>query len=372
MKPHRKKKPGKHQPDLQAISSTSSSSAVPPMPSNPPPPPDRSSRVLFSVNVQECVTIVMLLLIFSGLSICVGVAAGISISISYFDINYRQHYMYGHGILQRRVTDVEARLDNQKRVLHTTSMGHTTILPVVDVEQGADGSSSSSQVYHSEVDVDLPRLQLEDWIQTPPKVCSDGRTVGYDNWYALRRTVNDANLYAAERYTQWRIYLQKHPDVVFDNPKHYYEEEIVLTICPNAILRGGHAPIYVNTENLVIQCENCVISKWGSHFSFLPDAKNVRLVGLTLEYATMSSLVFRHDGAEVHIEDCLFRNNRGWPKNQGTVVIMNSTSTVHITRSFVDSISKDDKKSALAIHQTNRLNPSGGDPVHAAKESFVI
>ena len=99
-------------------------------------------------------------------------------------------------------------------------------------------------------------------------------------------------------------------------------------ICPKANIRppiyGRHTPITVNAEDVVIQCDSCIIDASGTHFAFGPHAKNVHIRGLTLMGATASSVIFRQDGAEVSFEDCFWANNDGVGMN-GAVADMNST-----------------------------------------------
>ena len=83
-------------------------------------------------------------------------------------------------------------------------------------------------------------------------------------------------------------------------------------------------PIHVVAEDVVIQCDSCVIDVTGTHFSFGSQAKNVLIKGLTLIGATASSLTFHRDGAEANFEDCYWVNNQGSGVH-GAVADMNST-----------------------------------------------
>merc|ERR1712154_114554 len=75
-------------------------------------------------------------------------------------------------------------------------------------------------------------------------------------------------------------------------------------VCPYATLSSKrYLPIHINAEDIVIECDSCVIKVSGTHFSFGSQAKNVVLRGLTMMGATSSSLVFHSNGADANFED---------------------------------------------------------------------
>lgn len=225
-------------------------------------------------------------------------------------------------------------------------------------------TSSSSSEYDDDRSVvhQLVRppvmASLDHWVRSKPIVCKDGYTVGYDSWKALKDAVQDVNRYSALRYKLWHDYFVKvlqsqqasgtectlatpncNVPHVFEDNNLYYEEEIIMTICPGATLRkvSGDA-IYVNTESMVFECaNNCILqaSNGGSHFSFGPEAKNVRIRGLTFRHATTSSLLFHHNGADVSLEDCHFVKNRSQYPRRGALADVNSTSSVAFFRCYV-------------------------------------
>ena len=224
--------------------------------------------------------------------------------------------------------------------------------------------------------IDPPLTSFEQYSQVRPVLCPNGRTYGFDKWETLIKAFQEANSYSTDRFMRWNKYFATTKDTrqegKFDDPRHYYEEEIVLTICPDAVLRGSRGPLaFVNAENIVLECDRCVIeltggggggrrrrgggttsrvgggnfynhhaynlgggsgSASGSHFSFGPHAKNIWIRGVTFRGATSTSLLFHYDGAEVSLQDCYFHDNVGTSRQLGTVADVNSTSVVNFYR----------------------------------------
>jgi hypothetical protein len=232
------------------------------------------------------------------------------------------------------------------------------------------------------------RLQWEDWVTVPPRPCRNDPTVyGYGSYQELKTVLRDVNRYSAERHDRWNEYSNRrkttqtvwrtnggssssssnggsssnsniypdfynHHNAEDDNdddasnvnpaasssrpsPSLYYQEEITITICPRTTLYGFFGPLFINTESLTIQCDDCTVSSWGSHFSFGPSARNVKLAGLAFRHATASSMVFPYGGADVSFEHCKWINNSATRANQGSVLDMHSASVVHFYRSYV-------------------------------------
>jgi len=187
-----------------------------------------------------------------------------------------------------------------------------------------------------------------------PAVCKDGQTYGYSDWLTLRNAVHqlsNAYKYSVSRWghytaamTEYEMIKFMHETNVEKNPEKGQELTIEpppqlpqhlidlldyppdpFVICPHATLRSQrHLPIYIDAEDVVIECDSCVIEVSGTHFSFGPNAKNVVVRGLTLMGATASSLIFHRDGAEANFEDCYWVNNQGAGVH-GAVADMNST-----------------------------------------------
>ena len=191
-----------------------------------------------------------------------------------------------------------------------------------------------------------------------PTLCKGGNVYGYSDWHTLQKAIHelgDAYSLAVKHWKDYNAALSEYEMIKF---LHYPSSSDVdkispsrvniqpppplpgymvdflevspdpFEICPKATLRpplhGRHKPITVNAEDIVIQCDSCIIDAPGTHFAFGPHAKNVHIRGLTLMGATASSVIFRHDGADVSFEDCFWSNNDGIGLN-GAVADMNST-----------------------------------------------
>lgn len=269
---------------------------------------------------------------FASLSIFVGVAAGISISIYHFEgleSDHRRLVMgyygiHGYNVRQMLVThyDTSIAAIHGDTVLVTTKDGGTAMFPVV--QESPMNSTQYDYTYPS------PKLQWEDFRTEHPRPCrTNPNVLGYQSYAKFKRALFDVNRYSAERHDRWTEFLERSDD------SYYYQEEITLTICPGTVLYGFYGPLFVNTESLTIQCDGCTISSWGSHMAFGPSARNVRLLGLTFRHATAPSMSFPYDGADVTFEHCRWRNNSTGKPHQGSVLDMNSSSGVHFFRCFV-------------------------------------
>eukprot|EP00934_Nitzschia_sp_Nitz4_P007156 Nitzschia sp. Nitz4//scaffold150_size53981//39416//40753//NITZ4_006683-RA/size53981-processed-gene-0.35-mRNA-1//-1//CDS//3329537089//7146//frame0 len=175
-----------------------------------------------------------------------------------------------------------------------------------------------------------------------PTVCSDGYTVGFDDWNILKAAVHEANSISAERFMKWSEYFATTGNDVsaFEDDLMYYEEDVVFTICPRARLRARKGPIYINAENVVIECDGCIIDVGGTHLNFGPHAKNILVRGLTFRRAQSSSLTFYHDGADASFEDCSWYGNSGSSGKKGGVADVNSTSVVNFYRCDINQAPK--------------------------------
>lgn len=163
-----------------------------------------------------------------------------------------------------------------------------------------------------------------------PTLCSDGVTMGFDDWNTLKSAIREANSLSAEKFLRWNEYLSKRDSRgPLVDPSLYYEQDVFFTICPGVTLKARKGPIYINAENIVIECEECTIDVGGTHLSFGPHARNVLVRGLTFKGAQHSSMAFYHDGSEAMFEDCYWYGNAGIGK-AGAVADVNSTRFVSI------------------------------------------
>lgn len=212
-----------------------------------------------------------------------------------------------------------------------------------------------------------------------PKLCPDGRTMGFDDWFTLRDAVSEANALGAEDFLRWNKYLVmslEDPDT--EEPIFPVPDPIV--ICPGAKLNQRHPPrqsllawltsflvqepksqykpsnnklssIFINADDITIECDRCLVDLPGTHFSFGPHARNVWIKGITFKGATTSSLTLHHHGATASFQDCHWLYNSGGlvasknnpmeggiggTMNTGCVADVNSTSSVTFYRCSID------------------------------------
>lgn len=205
-----------------------------------------------------------------------------------------------------------------------------------------------------------PSLNFHDWASIHPKLCSDGSTFGYDSFYMLQGAIYEANFYSAEVFVRWNDYYNSVADYMkdvnggsssqpyygdtFEDNLLYYDEEIVLTLCPGIsllskasqesnfqLVRESESSVspffYINAENLIIECgyggrtgtrsrgsdgvhytndpNECILDLtldsvkdvYTSHISFGPNAQNVIVRGFTFAGASTSSVAFHENEA---------------------------------------------------------------------------
>ena len=370
----------------------------------------------FQITWKEIVLALMGLAMLAVLSIVLGVAAGMTLTIHYFDdqspvavrrMDPRETItMYSGSAAYRKVTTLDPTIASSNvlqskerdgldlgKVITTSASGQLNVLMVVEettplhVDGGASGKSSSSSSSSSSktsssssstassldktttssgsskhIPMTMEQANLlvpgySKWkenqpdiaIREPtvrPKLCSDGQTLGFGDWHTLKAAVQEANSISAERFMKWSAYFASSGKslAAFDDDDLYYEEDIVFTICPGAMLRARRGPIYINAENVVIECDQCTVDVGGTHLNFGPHARNVLVRGVTFKGAYSSSLTLFHDGADASFEDCIWLGNTGIDGKFGGVADVNSTSRVNFYRC---EISQGAKVSAL-------------------------
>lgn len=343
----------------------------------------------FHFSWKEIFTLGLALVAFAGLSIFVGVAAGISLSIHYYEtqenVDLRLLNHPAMGSVPQTVTILDptiARsnslhpLDEEnalQRVIHTSPSGRKRVLHVVEeshlMQQNAGSGGAEAVIDAAWTDPIFadpgktasfphrpryPRMVLQEWLRERPKLCSDAKTIGYDSWRSLRYAIRDVNRYSANRFDRWHEYfaavskMQASPEYpatrmmmspsTFEDDSMYYDEEIVLTICPGAVLKARQRfPLFINTESVVIECKGCTFTAGTSHLSFGPEAKNAVVRGVTFSHATSSSLLFHHNGADASFEDCTWVVKDGKQLSSlGSIAEVNSTSSVYFYRCAVN------------------------------------
>mmetsp|Transcript_13450 Transcript_13450/g.29207 ORF Transcript_13450/g.29207 Transcript_13450/m.29207 type:complete len:481 (+) Transcript_13450:130-1572(+) len=266
-----------------------------------------------------------------------------------------------------------------------------------------------------------------------PTLCPDGVTIGYDNWFLLRDAISEANAIAAEEFLRWNEYLVQSAKNSSTEPPVYHPPE-PFVICPGVTLnqkspyrsflspyywasylvsflpytattatgsssqamksrstpksKNKLSPIFINAEDITIECDMCTVDLPGTHFSFGPHAKNVLIKGITFRGATTSSLTFHYHGADVNLQDCYWlynsggvvNNNRNGPyanvnsneglmstppgstTTAGAVADLNSTSTVTFFRCVIDDVKQNPKRTTTGAGVANvpGMNPPAG------------
>eukprot|EP00536_Pseudo-nitzschia_multiseries_P014236 jgi/Psemu1/291327/fgenesh1_pg.676_\ len=341
------------------------------------------------------ITIVLLIVVIPVvLALVLGVAAGMTISIHYLEnqspsamfggmrMNSRESsllYSRPSGVYRKvttsdpiiassNIVQRDGNLDLGK-VVTATATGQLNVLMVVDEvaplhsgyqQQQNDDSIANNQRYgigfekntkkyktgnmltmeqaemivpgYSQWEASQPKIELRQ-PTILPSLCSDGVTLGFDSWTKLRAAVHEANSISAERFMKWNEYFATNSFTAFQNDRLYYEEDIIFSICPGSTLRARKGPIFINAENVVLECEDgCVIDVGGTHLAFGANAKNVLVRGISFRRASTSSLTFYHDGADASFEDCSWVNDSGISNYYGSIVNVNSTSIVNFYR----------------------------------------
>lgn len=216
-----------------------------------------------------------------------------------------------------------------------------------------------------------------------PSLCSDGHTIGFSDLSTLRnaiRELNDAYNLAVTRWEHYNSALAEFKIIKFKHQHDFGEssggidieappplpdhlmgilqmEPDPFIICPHTTLKaslGRHMPIFIDAEDVVVECDTCVLDTPGSHFSFGPHAKNVFVRGVTMMGATETSIIFRYNGAEVSFEDCYWVNNDSDGMN-GSVADVNSTSVVKFYRCEISDVKQ---SSRTGIYNPNKVASS--------------
>jgi hypothetical protein len=285
-----------------------------------------TTPTLFS-SWKELAVAGLFLLALGVLSVIVGVAAGMTISIHYFEDPV--HRLDRNGMVitsQHKVTTIDNDIVAVSSGLDLGRIGKTNIKGerlVVSVVQevdplGPDVLPSDGEAFR-DIFFSEPSIQ--------PTLCADGYTTGFSDWQTLKAVVREANALSAEKFLRWNEYfssIEPHEFGAFQDDALYYEHESIFTICPGVTLKARKGPIFINAENIFIECDGCTIDVGGTHFSFGPHARNVVVRGITFKGAQTSSLVFHYDGAEATFEDCLWINSSSKSKF-GPVADVNST-----------------------------------------------
>jgi len=171
--------------------------------------------------------------------------------------------------------------------------------------------------------------------RSAPNICRDGVTYGYSDWNSLRLAIEEANSFAESLgFSEDLDWIMDESGVLTPPDPPPLPEPFI--ICSGATLKGSNrkGPIFINSEDIMIQCESCIIDGKGTHFAFGKNAKRTTIKGITFVNAKTTSLTFYHHGAEVALEDCIWEKNAGIGQ-LGAVADLNSTRLVRKTFSIV-------------------------------------
>jgi hypothetical protein len=349
----------------------------------------------FQVTWREILMVIASIAFLAVSAICVGIAAGMTISIHYYeneggsarmvDARDASSLFVGPNAYQR-VTTLDPSIASSNvmqkeregldlgKVITTTASGQLNVLMVVeettplDEEVSGTSDNKSYHAYNANVNDEQYNMPSDSpsyasanghsdtngqhgYVQPPkakspdpyiqlreskvrPTRCSDGTSVGFDNWNTFKAAVQEANSISAERFMKWNEFFANSGKyfAAFEDDSYYYEEDVYIPICPHAILKSRRGPIFINAENVLIECDRCIIDVGGTHLAFGPHAKNVVVRGVTFKNAHTSSMTFFHDGASASFEDCFWVDNHGIDGKYGAVADVNSTSTLNFYR----------------------------------------
>lgn len=418
-------------------------------------PSPAGSSPSFRVSWKELMYLLLAIFILAGLSILLGVSAGITISIHYFDTHANPSFLrlearerdlgphqrvttldfsiVSSNILQHpsvgtptsSTSSSDAHVLTLGRAITMSESGQRNVLFVVEETQPVGRDDNRTRGENTFPDgavisdeIEIAKLAMFNGNYKPyrqhgppdsrfqvsaskvhPTICSDGVTIGYEDWSTLKAAVEEANALSAERFMKWNEYyasLDKsggsptsspvnanqhdHPHEKASSPydedflRQYYDDDIVFRICPGSKLKAAKGPIFFNAENIVIECgdheealqhihgnrgasasassrssttsasfvtremPSCVIDVGGSHLAFGPHAKNILVRRLGFQSATASSLAFHHNGAQASFEDCVWKDNAGTHgEKYGAVADVNSNSSLNFYRCEIGS-----------------------------------
>ncbi|KAL7456274.1 hypothetical protein ACHAWC_007795 [Mediolabrus comicus] len=350
----------------------------------------------------------------------------------------QQQQQSGQGLVLNDIAiDGEIRIIQQgskSTVIHTPSDNY------YEAQQqllgNIDGSSTTDNIFSRQTAQE----------KFPPTLCPDGKTIGYDNWFTLRDAISEVNAIAAEEFLRYNEYLminsqttgggggggEKNSNLPVYNPPEPF------VVCPGVTLnqksiwgsilspsywvssiysllsfgsssssstptraksKNKLSSIFINAEDITIECVMCTVDLPGTHFSFGPHAKNVKIKGFTFRGATSSSLTFHHHGADVHLEDCYWlwntggvvSNSRaphakvnvndgmngspppGGTTTAGAVADLNSTSTVAFYRCVIDDQKQSPRKATVGAGVANvpGMNPPAGHNIGGSSSQGV-
>lgn len=256
---------------------------------------------------KEALLFLMLAILMVIASVGLGIAAVMTISIHYFDER-------GTAQSPHRITTLDSDIRSIPIIPTNEDVVVVQELPPLEEHVILQVKGNRTQgVVLSEATVQ-------------PTLCSDGVTLGFQDWNTLKAAIREANSLSAEKFLRWNEYFvgRDGQQATFHDKSLYYEEDVFFIICPGTTLKARKGPIFINAENIVLECDDCTVDVGGSHLAFGPHARNILVRGITFKGAQTSSLTFYHDGSEAAFEDCYWFGNSGNGKS-GAVADVNST-----------------------------------------------
>jgi hypothetical protein len=262
-----------------------------------------SNNRSFTMTWKEALMCLLVAILMVIASVGLGIAAVMTISIHYYEEP-------GAATSAHRVTTLDS--DIQSVPLLPTNTEDVVVQESPPLREKAfPDQDHKNGFFRSE-----PTIQ--------PTLCSDGITMGFQDWNTLKAAIREANSLSAEKFLRWNEHFAEGQQNTFDDKSVYYEVDVFFTICPGTTLKARKGPIYVNAENIVLECDGCTVDVGGTHLAFGPHARNILVRGVTFKGAQTSSLTFYHDGSEAAFEDCFWFGNSGNGKS-GAVADVNST-----------------------------------------------
>jgi hypothetical protein len=280
------------------------------------------------VTWKECLFLIVVFTAILTVLLLVAMLAGTAISL--------QFYKETNTLSRHRVTSMDS--DIQQVLQRLGNHDDVQELPPLLLPDSTEGDSFPSNTPKTTTQHQGGFQMSQPLIQ--PSLCPDGVTMGFQDWNTLKDAIHEANRRSAQRFLEWNKYLANIEDDLQQLPRDdlslYYEQDVFFTICPDTTLYARKGPIYVNSENIVLECQGCTIQVGGSHLAFGPNAKNVLVRGITFRGATTGSLHFYQNGCDAIFEDCYWYANASHGNKFGAVADVNSTSSVVFHRCGID------------------------------------
>jgi hypothetical protein len=315
-----------------------------------------SKKTLRSMSFAEVLFILVGAFSVLLISFSIAMAAELAITIHYFEkptvpsfdaLDQRERELTAHHratSADPEISSIRAQQEGVGRLARVIQRSadpsdHPRYIMIVEEQATTIGSkeSGTNTTTARTADLSPPSVDYYKLATVRPSLCRDHHSVGFDSWKTLQDAVREANSLSVERFVRWSRYFAEAVDFagVFEDDSMYYEEDILLPICPGSRLRARRGPIFINAPNLIITCDGCEVAVGGSHLSFGPHAKNVLIRGVTFRGATESSLVFFQHGSHVTFEDCAWFDNAAISDRFGAVADVNSTSVVNFSRCHI-------------------------------------